>query len=118
MEQLTAGGTDRRTERRVQVRVPVEVNGVDRAGMRFREQTMSENLCRGGVAFSLVHDIDLGVELELSIPLPRQRQREESDFSTRGQVCHIRTGSSGRLIGVRFIGPRFHHLFVSESAEA
>ena len=79
---------------------------------------MSENLCRGGVAFSLLHDIDLGVEIDVSIPLPRQRQREDSDFSTSGQVCHIRNGGSGRVIGVRFIGPRFHHLFVSESVEA
>ncbi len=114
-EQPTADSGPQRTERRVRVRLPIEVHGIDRTGVRFEERTMCENVCRGGAAFSLTHDIDLDVELDLSIPLPRQGRQAETDFSTRGRVCHIKIGGSSRVIGVKFIGPRFHHLFLSES---
>ena len=90
-EEPTADSGPQRTERRV--RLPIEVHGIDRTGVRFEERTMCQNVCRGGAAFSLTHDIDLDVELDLSIPLPRQ----------------------GRVIGVKFIGPRSHHVFLSES---
>ena len=38
----------KRRERRVRVRLPVAVRGVDRSGARFDEHTVSENVCRGG----------------------------------------------------------------------
>jgi hypothetical protein len=101
----------------VQVRLPIEVQGTDRNGARFAEHTVSENVCRSGLAFALAHDIDVGVELELIIPLPRQRRRQATDFSTRGRVCYVKTSAAGALIGVQFTGPRFHHVFLSESAE-
>ena len=112
------GTGERRTERRVRVRLPIEVQGTDRKGERFIERTASEDLCRGGIAFALSHELDLNTEIEVIIPLPRQGGREESDFATRGRVRHIRPGASGLLVGVQFTGPRFRYLFMSETAEA
>jgi hypothetical protein len=108
--------TERRRERRLQVRLPVEIRGTDRSGAQFDERTTSENLCRGGVAFTLSRELELGTDLEIYIPLPRPGQQGEADFVTRGQVRHIHTAEGGRIFGVAFTGPRFHRMFLSESA--
>src|SRR5438067_2076806 len=99
---------EKRSERRVTVHLPVRVEGIDRRGMKFEERTTSENVCRGGVAFSLTHDLELNVELQLSIPLPRKGRAAESDFLSHGRVRHI----AGNIVGVQFTGPRFNHIFV------
>lgn len=120
MSQMSAqpSGIERRREKRVQVRVPVEIRGTDRNGARFDETTTSENLCRGGVAFTLSRELDLGAMLDISIPLPRGGQQGETDFATRGQVRHVSLAGSSRVFGVAFTGPRFHRMFVSETAAA
>jgi hypothetical protein len=105
---------ERRREKRVQVRLPVEIRGTDRNGARFDETTTSENLCRGGVAFTLSRELELGAMLDISIPLPRGSQRGETDFATRGEVRHVYFAGSSRIVGVAFTGPRFHRMFVSE----
>jgi hypothetical protein len=107
---------ERRREKRVQVRLPVAIRGTDRSGARFDEVTTSENLCRGGVAFTLTRELDLGAMLDISIPLPRRAKSGENDFATRGQVRHVSGDGNSRVFGVAFTGPRFHHMFVSESA--
>jgi hypothetical protein len=120
MSEMSAQATpsERRREKRIQVRLPVEIRGVDRNGARFDETTTSENLCRGGVAFTLSRELELGAMLDISIPLPRGSQKGETDFATRGQVRHVSLAGSSRIFGVAFMGPRFHHMFVSESAVA
>ena len=107
---------ERRRERRVQVRLPVEIRGTDRDGRPFDETTTSENLCRGGVAFTLSRELELGAVLDINIPLPRGGPRGETDFATRGQVRHMSLNGGSRVFGVEFTGPRFHRMFVSESA--
>ncbi len=107
---------ERRSERRITVRLPIQVRGTDRAGMRFEERTQSHNVCRSGAAFATVHELDLGADVEIVIPLPKQRERE-TDFATRGRVVHVESGRDPReeIVGVEFTGPRFHHVFVPES---
>jgi c-di-GMP-binding flagellar brake protein YcgR len=107
---------ERRREKRVQVHLPVEIRGTDRSGKQFDERTTSENLCRGGVAFTLSRELELGALLEINIPLPRASQQGETDFATRGQVRHVYASETGRVFGVAFTGPRFHRMFLSESA--
>jgi c-di-GMP-binding flagellar brake protein YcgR len=118
MSEMSAqpGSVERRREKRVQVRLPVEIRGTDRSGKQFDERTTSENLCRGGVAFTLSRELDLGANLEINIPLPRAGQKGETDFATRGEVRHVYTTENGRIFGVAFTGPRFQRMFVSESA--
>ena len=106
-------GADRRTERRIRVRLSVQISGTDRGGVRFEEHTTSENICRKGLAFVLSRELELDVDVEIQIPQPSGQH----PFSTRGRVRHVKTGESGRVIGVEFTGPRFHRVFVSESAQ-
>jgi len=108
-----------RAERRISVRLPMQVTGRDSRGVMFTEETSSENLCRGGAAFVTRFEVPVGADLDIRIPRSHQRwRREDSDFATRGQVIHVAGASEPgeHLIGVRFTGPRFHKVFRSESA--
>jgi|SRR6478672_3948118 PilZ domain len=108
-----------RAERRIAVRLPMQVTGRDSRGVVFTEETSSENLCRGGAAFVTRFDLSVGTDIDIRIPLSQQAwKREESNFLTRGRVVHVSsaTGPGERLVGVQFTGPRFQRVFRSESA--
>jgi len=92
---------ERRRERRVPVHLPMLVRGRDSMGLIFEERTSSENVCRGGAAFSTRHSL----------------ADEPSEFSTQGRIVHLKPGKSADelIVGVEFTGPRFHRMFVSES---
>ena len=115
----TGPAFERRRERRIAVHIPIHVRGTDRDGLPFEETTESENVCRGGAAFAVQRELDLGADLEITIPAPGQRSQPENDFSTRGCVVHIAPGRHPRerIVGVRFVGPRFHRVFLSESTK-
>jgi len=108
-----------RTERRLAVRLPMQVTGRDSRGVIFTEETSSENLCRNGAAFVTRFEVAIGSDLDIRIPQSYQPwKRDESDFSTRGKVVHVAaaTGPGEKLVGVQFTGPRFQKMFRSESA--
>ena len=108
-----------RSERRVSVRLPMQVSGRDRRGVIFNEETASENLCRNGAAFISRFDVALGSDLEIRIPLSHQAMRRtDADFATRGRVVHVSAAQwdGERLVGVQFTGPRFQRMFRSETA--
>src|SRR6266478_4612317 len=108
-----------RAERRISVRLPMQVTGRDSRGLIFTEETSSENLCRGGAAFVTRFEVPVGADLDIRIPTSHQAwRREDADFATRGRVVHVAaaSGPGEHLVGVRFTGPRFHKVFRSESA--
>ena len=108
-----------RIERRISVRLPMQVTGRDSRGVVFTEETASENLCRNGAAFLTRFELAVGSDLDIRIPLSQQaRRREDADFATRGRVVHVApaSGLGERLVGVQFTGPRFQRMFRSESA--
>jgi hypothetical protein len=108
-----------RSERRIAVRLPLQVRGRDRSGVVFEEATSSENLCRNGAAFRTRFDVAIGSDLEIRIPLSYHApRRNEADFSTQGRIVHVGDSHGGgeRLVGVQFTGPRFQRVFRSESA--
>jgi hypothetical protein len=108
---------ERRRERRVPVKLPMLVRGTDRTGNWFEERTSSENLCRGGAAFSTRYAVDLGMKIEISIPASPSAADADAEFSTHGRIVHVKPGRDARevIVGVEFTGPRFHRVFVSES---
>ena len=110
-----------RAERRISVRLPMQVTGRDARGVIFTEETASENLCRNGAAFVTRFDVAVGSDLNIRIPIshqPWRREEKETDFATCGRVVHIAPagGPGERLVGVQFTGPRFQRMFRSESA--
>jgi PilZ domain len=108
---------ERRRERRVPVNLPMRVRGTDRTGESFEERTSSVNVCRGGAAFATRYALELGSRLEIHIPIAPPPGDTEAEFSTQGRIVHVAPGKNDRelLVGVEFTGPRFHHMFVSES---
>ena len=83
-----------RAERRISVRLPMQVTGRDSRGVVFTEETSSENLCRGGAAFVTRFEVAVGSDLDIRIPLSHQAwRREDADFSTRGRVVHVAAAS-------------------------
>lgn len=117
MTYITPPDARQRSERRIAVRLPVQVRGRDHRGLNFEETTSSHNLCRSGAAFRMHYDVDLGAELEILIPYLRPGARPDlSNFATHGEVVHVTATEGGdRLVGVRFTGPRFQRLFRPES---
>jgi hypothetical protein len=119
MVPLIQTASKQRSERRIAVRLPLQVKGRDRRGVIFQEETSSENLCRNGAAFRTRFDVAIGCDLEIRIPLSHYAsRRDETDFATHGRVVHIAeaSGPGEKLVGVQFIGPRFQRVFRSESA--
>src|SRR6266404_7987370 len=55
----------KRSERRIAVRLPLKVRGLDARGFAFEEDTASENLCRNGAAFVTHFDVAIGSDLEM-----------------------------------------------------
>ena len=107
-----------RSERRISVRLPLQVRGRDSRGVIFEEETSSENLCRNGAAFLSRFDVAIGSDLEIRIPSSRYTpRRSEPDFATSVRVVHVAESQPDgeRLVGVQFTGPRFQRLFRSES---
>src|SRR5262249_52603231 len=108
-----------RSERRISVRLPMQVSGRDARGVVFTEETSCENLCRSGAAFLTRFEVAIGSDLEIRIPQSVQvARRSEGEFSPRGGVGLVTQagGSGGRLGGVQLRGRRFKRLFGSESA--
>jgi len=79
-----------RAERRISVRLPMQVTGRDSRGVVFTEETSSENLCRNGAAFVTRFEVTIGSDLDIRIPMshPASR-RDDPDFATRGRVVHV-----------------------------
>jgi hypothetical protein len=107
-----------RADHRVTVHLPMWVSGRDCNGMQFEENTASENLCRSGAAFVTRYNLDLGADVEITIPLARSGNAAEQDFATRGRVVHIVPveGRGQRIVGVKFTGRRFQHIFRPETS--
>ena len=70
---------ERRSERRIAVRLPMQVRGKDIEGLPFEESTRSENLCRGGAAFCCVASSPRS-NLEIRIPLPAPAELPRMNF--------------------------------------
>ena len=119
MVPLTQTITRQRSERRISVRLPLQVRGRDSRGVIFEEETSSENLCRGGAAFLTRFEVAIGSDLEIRIPFSHYAsRRSEADFRTSGRVVHVCEASSPgeHLVGVQFTGPRFQRVFRPENA--
>src|SRR2546429_9353619 len=84
-----------RSERRIEVHLPMHVRGRDACGATFEEDTSSENLCRGGAAFLTRFDMAIGSDLEIRIPFSNYAARRgDAEFSTSGRVIHVRDAAS------------------------
>ena len=96
-------------EKRVFLQLPVEVQGEDVAGARFRELTRSVNVSGGGICFESQRTIAVGARLQLAIELPASLRRHFGNkdvYHARAVVCRVERfeGEGPSRIGARFLG--------------
>jgi c-di-GMP-binding flagellar brake protein YcgR len=108
---------ERRRERRIGVKLPLQIRwtGLDEGPLE--EKTESENICRGGVAFVTRRKVSAGASMEIRVPLPSPDGAAEDEFSTVGRVVHLNKAGepASMVVGVEFTGPRFRRIFQSET---
>ena len=96
--------------KRVNLHLPVEVQGEDAAGKRFTELTHSVNVSGGGILFESHRQVPIGARLILRIELPvilRHRFGDRDTFRARAVVCRVEQleGQETQQVGARFLGP-------------
>ncbi len=110
-----AQSSDRRTQRRVTVGLPMTVRGTDAAGTRFEDASQTHNVSRTGVSFLTSRELKVGMDVEITI---RREGARDGDFQTLAHVVRIdgagNEAPAQYLVGVHFVGPRFHRVFVNE----
>jgi len=111
-------GRDRRMQRRINVGLAVLVRGNDGAGHRFEEKSEILDVSRTGASFSTRRDIAIGADLELVIPKLGLGRSSPDDFETLAHVVRVTDGpaENEKIIGVQFMGPRFHRVFITETS--
>jgi hypothetical protein len=97
-------------QKRVVMRVPVEVRGEDVRGTRFTEIGQSVNVSGGGILFESNRQLAVGARLFLSIELPPMLRRHfggTDAYRARAVVCRVEPLDDRgiRRVGARFIGP-------------
>jgi PilZ domain len=106
---------ERRKTPRMDLAVPVRVQGFNSDGSTWEEMTSTDDLSIGGAGLLLRRDVELGQVLFLILPLPKRlRQYDLMDASYRVYtlVRGIRHQSDGHRVGVMFFGkfpPRGFH---------
>jgi PilZ domain len=96
-------------EKRLALRLPLEVSGSDAAGHPFAEATRTVNISGGGICFETARHILVGTRLRLQIRLPpslQQRFGGKELYSVRAVVCREENfdGQPLHRIGARFLG--------------
>src|SRR4051812_48411068 len=101
-------GSNRRTDGRIDLQLPVRIQGFDPNGQRWEEMTIGEDISSGGAAFCVQHAVAKGQAVTLSMPLPkRYRTFDHSAPSYRvfGLVRKVeKLDGGGQRVGVMFIG--------------
>ena len=95
-------------QKRVGLRLPLEVDGRDSGGTRFSETTRTLNVSGGGLAFETGRDLQMGSRLDLRIELPpplRHHFGGKAAYAVRAVVCRVERpqGAAIARIGVRFL---------------
>ena len=108
--------SERRTQRRIHVGLPLVVRGTEANGRRFEDSTEVRNVSRTGASFATTREIAIGMDLEIVIPKLGLGRSSPNDFETLARVVRVEPGASEneRIIGVHFVGPRFHRVFITE----
>ena len=111
----TPGGVNRRKQQRMNLAVPVRVQGHDANGVPWTEMSVTENADHAGAAFPLRRPVLRGHTLLLSLPLPKPFRSYDLTAPSYNVYCIVRnTGllpSGACRVGVMFLGrnpPRGH----------
>jgi hypothetical protein len=90
----------RRSEPRVVLKIPITLDGKDKSGEAFTEETFTENVSRQGACVETVHYLEVGTVLQVSAFEKRFRSK------ARVTIVWSKKSASNRFrIGLRFLDP-------------
>jgi PilZ domain-containing protein len=99
--------TDRRADPRMELTLPVRVQGHDPNGKPWEEMTTTDDASFGGASFALKHPLEVHQALLLSLPLPksfRHYDLAEQSYRVYALVRDVTGGKAGVRVGVLFLG--------------
>jgi len=104
MENLEA---DKRSQRRIEVAIPIRVRGLDAHGNEFDDFTTALEVSRRGLSFFTRHELAIFANLTVLIPGrgPTRPGQGASDFFAEAAVVRTVDESQDLFrVGVRFMG--------------
>ena len=107
-------GRERRRLPRMNLSLPVRIQGHDTNGDPWEEMSSVRDVSASGVAFLVKHRLSQGHVLFLSLPLPkrfRSYDHTEPSYRVYAMVRNVFAAESGYRVGVMFLGknpPRDH----------
>jgi hypothetical protein len=102
-----AAGKNRRQDTRMDLSLPVKVQGFKLDGSVWEEMSTLENVSASGAAFRVRHMVTKGNVFVVSMPLPKRFRRydvSEPSYRTYALVRHVVPEPSGFRVGVMFLG--------------
>ncbi|MBZ5563731.1 MAG: PilZ domain-containing protein [Acidobacteriia bacterium] len=108
---------ERRTQKRVEAAVPIQVRWTDPHGETVEEFTEALEVSRRGLSFLTHHDVPMFTNLTVVIPGrgPMRPGEGPSDFFSTATVVRVLQEEKQYRIGVRFVGATLP-MYSAESA--
>ena len=98
---------NKRSQRSVETTIPIQVQGVDSAGLEFDDSTNAVEVSRRGLSFLTKRQLAIFAVLTVTIPGrgPMRPGEGASDFFTEATVVRsVRENEELFRVGVRFMG--------------
>lgn len=97
---------ERRTQRRIEAAIPVQIRGVDARGESFEETTDAVEVSRRGLSLLTKRDLPIYTALTVVIPGrgPTRPGEGPTDFFATASVVRVEKSGELNRVGIRFIG--------------
>ncbi|HLY63667.1 MAG TPA: PilZ domain-containing protein [Terriglobia bacterium] len=96
----------KRSQRRTESAVPVQIRGIDGDGSEFEESTEAVEVSRRGLSLLTKRNLPLFTALTVVLPGrgPRRQGEGASDFFSNASVVRVIKEGDIYRVGIRFIG--------------
>lgn len=97
---------DQRSQRRIEAAIPVEIRGVDSAGVAFDDSTEALEVSRRGLSLLTKRDLPLFTSVTVVLPNrgPKRPGEGPTDFFANATVVRVVPEGELNRVGIRFVG--------------
>ena len=104
---MEPSSVDKRSQRRVEAAIPIQVRGLDAAGQEYDESTTALEVSRRGLSFLTKRDLAIFGALTVVIPGrgPMRPDEGPTDFFTEATVVRaVKEDEEFHRVSIRFMG--------------
>ena len=107
----------RRSQKRIETSLPIQIRGVDPQGAAFEEFTVAVDVSRRGLSLLTARDLQVFSTVTVVIPGrgPTRSGQGASDFFTEAVIIAVRRENDMNRVGLRFVGATLP-IYTSETA--